>query len=84
MLRALGRGQVDALQVLDQLHAAPANVVALKDKGGYAPQSGLHGRAPAPLPRNDLIEAVVVGRQDEERMQHAILADRCRELRELR
>ena len=33
----LGRGQVNALQVLDQLHAAPAHVVALEDKGGHAP-----------------------------------------------
>ena len=84
VLRALGRGQVDALQVLYQLHAAPANVVALEDKGGYAPQSGLHGGTPAPLPRDDLIDALVVGRQDEERMQHAILADRPRKLGELR
>src|SRR5438093_563693 len=74
------RGEVFALQVLDERDLERGRVIEALDDGRDRLFACELGRAPAALARDDLVP--VTGRTNEDRLQDAVLADRSGELRE--
>ncbi len=80
----LHRVQVGALDVFDDGDLQHVEVVQLAHQHRHRVQPGALGRAPAPLARNDLILARSAGGgPHQDRLQHALLADRRGQLLQL-
>ena len=77
--RFVERGEVLALEVLDDRDLQGRVVVDLLDEGGDRREARGFRRAPAAL-AGDELELAVVERPDEDRLEDAVLADRRRQL----
>ena len=83
-MRLFQRIQVFALNILDNRDFERSVVVQLPDQGRYDGQARLLRRPPAPLTGDDFIRVRIAGRgPHQDRLQHALVADRGFELRDL-
>jgi hypothetical protein len=87
--RAIAQGLLDgvevgALDVLDDGDLQRRQVVQLAHHHRHPVEAGLLRRAPAPLPGDDLeLAGLAVQRPHQDRLQHALFADRGRQLVDL-
>ena len=83
--RLLDRVEVGALDVLDDGDLQDLAVVEISYDYGYFFETGLLGRAPAPLAGDDLVHLRVARRDaHHQRLDDPLLADRARQLGECR